>query len=662
MRMIFGLINKCGAFLQKMTGRAEEKFADPESKKISDPKKIKTFVIAMSIALIATIVAVSLMNEKDLIGNGIKDFEKQKGVKFGISRAKNEDKIGQLDAFDKIEQGESQSPYDICNSLHEKVKGASKLNATEYETFKKCLNDGTIYGVDAKQRKALEMLGNPEENLTQEEMNLLQEVANGTLDPNSERAKIADALMSDDSLRKGAAQKLLDPTTSQEDRDLYNQFLNGKLPREVVEGMLSEDPSVREAAKKLASQLSDPNAPKAETDKARSQLGDANLNNTIANNGTIADPAVAEAVSQKINAMEQASSDMGQDLTDKDNLNKALEKAVKDIEGKRARGEELNDEDKALLDQHKELKKQSEDMKARLKQTQDEIINLKKRLASLPNDMYKTYESEDGEIVEEFDTRKKIVRKPIIKKTERRVSPSEYQLVQKIKSIRRSGDYEASLLPNMDTASFGVEILAKAISSTPLNPLANYNLAPDLKIPCVIESASWVSSADAAGRRIICRIADNVYNPENDQILLPKGSRAIGVTSGFDPNTRLMTVNFTKVRVGTKTHDIGFILVDSTGKQGLPGGVLSTRNKKITAAVLTDFAAGITQFFATQAQYQLALNGANSMNIVNSVTGAGFQGLSSGITKIAETLTQDLQNSPDVFFSPAGMKMILMPQ
>lgn len=658
MRFFVSTLKKLGTLVQKLISKSQEKVSNSGSKKIGSPAKIKKISLIVFASFALTIVFITILTKTEFVGKGMEDFQKQKGVKFGVTRVSADNSVNAIDPLANFNAGELTLEQQ-CTEMQDRLKDGKSLSTDEYTIFKKCLKENVLFSLSDLQKKAFDALANPDSDLSPQAKELMGKVAAGLVDPDSAEAKIAANLLSNDPLKREVANKLLDPNISDEERRLLTSYLDGKVGPEVARGLLNPDPEVRTKAVTLQDLIQKGKHVEAKKAIADLQNYEPKQDNSKSkDNGSQANELEAAKV-----ALEELENDVRKGKEELGNYGTQ----IKYIENKVAQGNPLTPGETSIYDNYKRKKEEVELLEKTRDQTHADYQRIYSKINMNVGNQYSSYGEENREIIDEYDPRQNLKQEPEIKKTEvvtkvSKVTPSEYELIRSIKSARMSDDYEGSLLPNVSGTTFTTkEMIASASSSGRISPLKNFNLPLDLKVPCVIETELFVSSKDASGRRVICNVLDNVYNPENDEILIPKGSKAIGITSGFDAETKLMQVSFSKVRVGKENFDIGFSLVDGTGRQGLLGGVLRTRNKRVTAAVLTDFAAGVTQFFSQYAQQRMLQNGVGQLNLTNSVTGAAFQGLSTGLTKIAETLTQDLQNSPDIFYSPAGMKMHLIP-
>lgn len=636
-----------------------EKIVTRTDKKIGTEKQVKRFIMAIASGFVGAMFILMFMDNSVLMGRGYKDFEKQKGTKFGIAESKEifqGENVGLqgLDSF--VEEASSQTnPFQkemTCNNLHEKVKSGIKLSSTEFTVFKDCLDSGTITGLSQAQRKALERLADPNSDLTEAERNLLEKLAKGELKEGSDEFKIAQALLSDDPFDREVARKLLDPNLSEEERKALLGYLDGTVPREIAEGLLSDDPAIRAKALE-AYRSNDPNVLKE-------------LQNMLAEKRLARGENLTEDDFKKIKEMQESIgneiAEVESEIADLENTIRNLQPLYDNAIAKRNAGIPLTPEEEAIIKAYEDAVQRLAVLRAKKESLYARLNRIKTLVASALDKASYIHLGMDFSSIEEYEPPKAPKITLENKTAVNRISPSEYELIKRIAKARRGNDFDGSLHPNIPMSAYnGQEIKVDAMNSARLSGLKNYELDPTLKIPCETRTEILVTKKDSADRRIVCVFLSHVYNPKTGSILIPKGARAIGRTQDFDSNTELMKVIFDKVTFGSERMDIGFMLVDANGRQGLPGRVMSTRNKKITSAILTEFASGVVQYFSRQAQLNLAQAGASNLNLTTSMVGATYSGLSGGLSEIAKIITQDLQDSPDIYFTPVGHKLHLTP-
>lgn len=648
-KFIIRLLNFFSSVVNSFRSTIDNKMSDEDTGKILDPKKIRMIAIGSVISFSVAILVIAVTSSDEVTRDGLDRFKKESEPKFAVSSVATK-KLDVAKDFDvKVEDDflNSNEPLlpptaEECDELVKKAQQGPLVNEFERARLEECLKDNIIPLSD-KQKEALRLLSDPNSNLSPEARKLLQDFVDGKIDENDPRMKLIDALTSGDPNKIKAADKILGGNLTDEEKKLLEEFLDGKRSLEEIEGLLSDDPKELEKfrAKKM---LEEGVKGKTKTDKLK------NLKDRIA------------ARQEQINEKENELSRIRKELADRGVFKKLQE------------GTPLTDEERELFDRYnnitKELKDLNNDQKEDVRLYSQLSDDLRRELINAGMDVPKT----DSKI-------SKILKQPRYKRNKsrkvekyydskgREISPSEYKLLMaakkrlaELKKKEEESGFDSNLTYNIDASALIKDAKQNAGNLVVWQkaPIKNYNLPFDLKVPVVLDSDIFVSSNDSANRRVILRLLDNIYSPETNEVLFAKGSRVVGLTQGFDVNTKLMQVSITRLIQGNKQVEIGFIVSDATGKMGIPGGVRDTRGKKITAAVLTEFAAGVVDFFANFGQQQQILNGTATFQ--GAATNAAFSGASAGLSRISESLVQDLQNAPSLFYAPKGMKLVISPQ
>lgn len=648
-KFLLRFLNFCSGIVNKIKSTIDENLSDGDSGKILDPKKLKTVVIGIIISFVVAMLVIALTASDEATRDGLDRFQKEIKPKFAVSNVATKkldtgkDLHIQLeDDFLKNENQELLPPtQEECEDLVKKAQEGPLVNEFDRKRLEDCLNDNIIPLTD-KQKEALRMLSDPNSKLSPEARKLLKDFIDGKIDENDPRMKLIDALTSGDPNKIKAADKILGGNLTDEERKMLEEFLDGKRSLEDIQDLLSDDP---EALKRFRKNklLEEGVKGKNKTEKLK------NLKDRIS------------ARQEQINAKKSKLDDLRKELA-----KRGVFKKLQD-------GTPLTDEEKELFDRYnnitKELKSLEENQKQDAELYGQLSESLRRDLINAGMDVPKT-DSKISEILKSPRYRKNKSRKveKYYDSKGREISPREYKLLMAAKKRlaelakkEAESGFDSNLTYNIDASKLLKDTKQNASNLVVWQkaPIQNFNLPYDLKVPVVLESDIFVSSTDSSNRRVILRLLDNIYSPDTNEILFAKGSRVVGLTQGFDVNTRLMQVSITKLIQGTKQIDIGFIVADASGKVGIPGGVRDTRGKKITAAVLTEFAAGVVDFFANFGQQQQILNGTATFQ--GAATNAAFSGASAGLSRISESLVQDLQNAPSLFYAPKGMKLIIQP-
>ncbi len=653
-----------GEWIDRTKGKITDKLEDKETGTIMNPNTLKSVTVAAAVSIFLAMSIVALIDGEENVRGGLDKFEKEKEPKFKISKPQLPKNINLDDPLANIEGDDlfsDEVTISECEELLSKVKNEKLLTELERKRFDDCLDQGMFPELSEQQKKVLRMLADPDSELSPETKKFLTDFVNGVIAEDDPRLDYIPGLLSSDPLVKKAAAKLIDGDLSEAEKKALEDFIKGKGNRDIVESLLDGTPEERanalkaaeaalngddEKAQALVKKLNGEELTDEEFEEIKGELGD-NKTEQLKNLG------------ERIKKKKEQASVLKSEI---DQIRDALKK--KGVFNKLAEGKPLTPEEQALFDQYnekrKKLKELEESLARDLSQYKDLAMDLKRDLQAAG---ISTSDFESA--VTKFVTEKPKVKKDIIIDSQgRQIPASEYRLLQKLKRQRElasQNGFEAGLSFNVSPS--------KVLQDSELNVgqmvvwqregLKNYNLPMDLRVPAVVESSTYVSSDDSANRRVIIRLLDNIYDPETNDILFSKGSKSVCLTQNFDVSTKLMQLSCNKLISGYKTFDIAFSVMDHTGKMGIPGGVLDTRGKKITSAMLTEFAAGVVDFFATFSQQQQLANG--GLNIQQALTGASLSGAGAGMQKISEALVQDLQNSPSLFYSPKGLKVILMP-
>lgn len=187
--------------------------------------------------------------------------------------------------------------------------------------------------------------------------------------------------------------------------------------------------------------------------------------------------------------------------------------------------------------------------------------------------------------------------------------------------------------------------------------LKPFSLSPDMKIPAVLATSILISDK---GKPQIVRVKTlaDVFEPESNKLVIPKGSIVVGTTAGFDAETGIMDLSFDKVSIGGgKVIAASFSVGSADGSFGLKGEVRDTRGKLLLGTFISSFSAGALNWFS-QSIIQPFLQ---STTPTDALLGAGMGGASEVAQKIADMYAGDLTNSARIFYAPK-IPIILYPQ
>lgn len=603
-----------------------------------DPKE----VVKISIGVLAFIALVSiiygLVDSSDIELNGVGAFNRQKGVKFGVTQVKDSAPIEkEID----LEKSVKVNDTDMCFELHQKVRNNQTLNPMEFSTYKTCLRDGKVEGLTERQKKLFETLADPASNLTEKEREIVARSAEGL--GSEEDDLIADGLVSDDPLTKQIAKALANDDLSPEDRKLLEDVLKGSVPKELGDALLNGT----EEEKALAREIYEDVKNGKDVSKQMKKLGNLAQDRKIA---TGDGKEIKKELDSQLQANQKIVDDIDSEIKQIDKELDTIKDLAKSIEDKKKRGITLTPEEQAILDEYERLLAKRDSLKAKKNLILERIANINVKIHSL----------ESGDIEGAITFTKKLRSGEIEgeqKGANVKLSPSEYRLVKKISSLRKTG-FEGSLFPNQFSGQGEtvVPVLTKSI-----DPDSLITYPPDLKVACISLNNVVLSKKTQQGQMFTCQIEDNILHPETSEVIIAKGAIAVGETVGFDTATEMLSVKMKTVRSGSKVRPFAFKIVSYSGVEGVRGSVLSTKGIRITASVLMELFSGVVQFFTNQAQVQLAQQGAGSMTLTNGIVGGTYQGVSSGLNRTSEMLAQELQDAPEIYITPQGHKLFLVP-
>lgn len=662
---IIKILNYLSTIGQNFTSKLSKRMYDENGEKKVQPHTIKRLAAIFGASLAISYIVVVSTDSNRIYRDGLEDFKEEKKEKFEITEVNVESETKIIDPLGNLKNEDIEFGLTIekCEKLKNKVMQGLRLSILEKADIEDCISQGLLT-LDEAQIKALKtLLNNPD--LSEEAKSFLKKaIAGEDVDKN-----ILNALTGMDEKKKKAALMLLDPNVSQAQKDLIEDFLENGANADVVDLLVSDDPEKKKLGEKIAQAIKDGNNKLANALRKQAkgeQLTDEEYN-------TVKDQVVSTKGLPKAKILK--------DLKDAINKRKkVIAKKKQEIEEVRDRlvkggvfekikkGIPLTKEEQDLFDKFNELNKELNE----LEELQKRDMKLYSELAEAFRLELEAAGIETKDLSEQISMFKKTAAvkkgsppKKIIKDSTGRIIPeSEYKLIQLYKkklAQSAESDFDRNLKRNISAKSFLKDDKIRGDNLVVFTAESNkgFSLPLDLRIPVELEGELVASSADPANKRCILRILDNVYHPETNKLLLAKGAKAIGLTQSFDIETKLMNVTVQKVIYGSKTYDISFTVADTRGRTGIPGGVMDTRGKKITAAVLAEFAAGVVDFFATFSQQQQIQNGV--LNIQQALTGSALQGTGAGLQKISEGLVQDLQQAPSIYYAPKGMKLVLLP-
>jgi hypothetical protein len=578
---------------------------------------------------------------------------------------------------------------DQCNALMDKMKTGEDLVGDDKTKMNTCIDKNVAGWTPDQLQMAKALIENPD--LTPEERKLLVKGLNNQLTP--EELALARALSGKDEAAKALARAAIQSNDEEAKKALADSLMGKKL-NDVDSGILAE------LAKKLGisdDQLSKLGDSYASAYKSADAL--AGLNGT---SGTGSGLNGTAGLGGDNGMTPEAMAALAKELQERDARLKTLEEQVaaaqaaatpgfKELEAGRA----LSEKDQAAVDKYNALQKQLMDLRKEQQARQALLLKnasiVQGALAQAAQAMNETVESgfsvayEDAPVLDMKKIGKpigpKVVRvkttdasKVLVDLNGNPLSPDKVQLI----TIRRKNLYDIKRKkdsvrnPNQDFLAGSQPIDAIGLQAKngqqPLldvstlfffndKSLKNFNLTGDMRIPAVLQTLILVS--DKGHPQLVrAQTLMDVHNPEDNTIVIPKGSIIMGSTSQFDADTGLMDLTLNKVYIGSgKSITQAFTVTSANGNPGLAGEVHDTRGKYLLGAFITSFTAGALNWFSQDALAPYT----TATDVGNAMIGAAGAGGADVMNKLSEMYAGDLQNAAKLFYVPKGVDIILSP-
>ena len=706
LKIIFGMLLKVRQVMQILFQKVFERIRDPKTGKLTiiSPKNITVVLWTIGAIFFAIIIASKLITTKKNIIGGADAFRKELTPKIGIndtppSAVYDEDPLGDLlkkndngaknqkemntNYLGVSSDGKSGDPTkDDCNALMNRMQNGDDLAGKDKDQMNVCL-DKNIAGWTPDQVQMAKTLLN-DQTLTPEERDLLRRGLEGKLSP--EELALARALSGNDPKAREMARLAIKENDEATKKALAAALMGKQLDAQ---------------QKSLFDKLS------AAAEKALGAAG-VGLNGAGAANGTSGKDGSGSGVNGTNGLTPEQLAALAAEVAAKEAALRALEQARAEAQALAAQagravaaGKILSPSERAALAKLAELERQlAEAQKAQnekrtiLLREASKIQNTLARVATtidqtLPSGFTVAYE--DAPLLDckkikplgKFVTRvKKKHYNPndpnnpsnaLFDLNGKLLSPDKVKLI----SLRRKKLMQLELAnhklqnPTGDFTKGGAPLDAQALlaqnggQAMDLNQLMVFSdkslkpftLTPDMKVPAVLLNMILVSSKGKP-QIIRAQVLQDVYNPENNNLVIPKGSVIVGTTQSFDEDTGIMDLSFNKISIGSgKVIASSFTVGSADGSMGLRGEVHDTRGKYLLGAFITSFSAGALNWFSQSALAPYTA----ATDITNSMIGAAGAGGADVANKISQMYAGDLQNAPSIYYVPKGVPIILFP-
>ena len=666
-RYIFALLLVVRNLFQGLASRLLNRFRDPKTGKFTQitPRTLSYLLWTTAIVFFFLVITTRLMNNKVRLSGGAEQFQKEMTPKLGGNFFPPEFEIKE----DKLNE-------EIDRALGDEAKDVFSKDANTKEDFVGLGVDPSVEGGPSKAQCefVFEKMKAGDSLSSTDKAEMEKCLKNNTLELTPDQMEFAKALMKDD--------------LTQEERELLRKALSGEATEEelkLAKGLAGSDKSIRDAARAA---IADPSKR-----EAFFKLLDEKKEKELKEKGELINPGELASFAEKV----KKESDELRSL--KESLATAQAAAAK-VGEKLAKGLSLSDEEQDLLSSVSDIQKEIKKKKASIEQTKSVLDEKSRKLQStlseieskldepLPSDFGVAFEEDSAKVLDgEYISPEKmrlwaIKRKNSIELQIKNRDKSDSELgnpdpeksgdskelreeFKKSKGI--SGGQEKDSLVRGYEALNPKDVASQsgAGAQTDLSQLVvfsdkslkPFSLSPDMKIPAALATSILISDK---GKPQIVRVKTlvDVFEPESNKLVIPKGSIVVGTTAGFDAETGIMDLSFDKVSIGGgKVIAASFSVGSADGSFGLKGEVRDTRGKLLLGTFVSSFSAGALNWFS-QSIIQPFLQ---STTPTDALLGAGMGGASEVAQKIADMYAGDLTNSALIFYAPK-IPIILYPQ
>lgn len=701
-KAIINLLFSVRKLFQKWGAKGFEKISDPETGKVKgiSPQNLRRLIMTIIAVFFGGILVTQIFTGGRNLPSGSEEYQKEVSPKLGVGEQeqmyksafgedpmsiaanRDSDPLERLRGGDGTdgttldEKGNPVPTMSECLDLIEKMKVGTSLSTEEQQKADVCI-EKNIAGLSAEELAAAKALLEKERagitgSKTDAERALLTKLLNNELDPDSAEHRLAQGLANNEAGAKDALAAM--EAKNQELMDALLAKMDGKQ-------LSPEQQAMIDAYKKLME------------DQAKAAGSKEGLNLT--------------------GKVDQDAKEMARKLAEEEERLKRLREEMADAQAaaarageKIAKGQQLSAAEMAALQKLADLQKRLAEQEAAQKKRREELAKqyaaLQQALMQINKTVEQVYPSgisvEMDALADCKDVKplkfKRIAKKGTGKGTGKgsnkdvwltldgeQLTPDKIRLIKLMRKQKSDLDKakQAALNPTGGDAgndflkdSFGgtSQSLANSINAEETGQieigslriftdksLKGFNLTPDMKIPAVLDSDILVSDK-GGGQSVRFRILSDIYNPETNQIVIPKGAIAVATAGGFDSEVGSMNINVDKVSFGGKVQAVKLAIGSANGSMGLRGQVRDTRGKYLLGAFITSFSAGALNWFSQQVvqPFQVETDAGNAL------TGAGLAGGAEVMNKIAEMYAGDLQNAAKIFYVPKGVPVIFFPE
>lgn len=522
-----------------------------------------------------------------------------------------------------------------------------------------------------------------QEDLSDEERRILQDKAQGNTTLGTADDAIADALISTDKKKKALAKSIMKA------REMGDEEIEDALTKK----LLGED--LTDEEKKRIDRFDPELYDEAYNDYKKGDERAAALKSKQAQGGKLTPEEKAELVSDlqvnKEKSFKEIVDQIAKDLNKKDELDRAVQEAqlkAAEAANKVNKGFDLSKADQELLKRLTDLLDERSRLEQRIAEN-DAIAAAELERKRLEYEKSrKTFKVVRGNSQVLLDIEEKICSthvKPyqITKRKKKRRARKKktyaydgkkltsdeieiYELLKKSKA--KVANLNKDLFKSVGSIKYsGQKIVASRVegnvSKIEQSFLIKNSVGREIKLSrsqkiAAVMTTSIHTTKGGASVRLQYRILHDVYDPVTKTKVIPSGSIAHGPSGSFDAKTGIMQLSSNTVTIGGKDVDLAFDIGSGDATIGLKGEVYDQNFQKIAGSLVAAFTAGAIN--AVQTAYIDPFN--DSDDISDLMSGATLGGLSEVSNQILQDVANDLQNSPEIFWVPSNIPVVLYPK
>lgn len=717
-KYLFGVLLGIRNVFQALAAKLINRFRDPKTGKFIgiNPKTVSFLIWATGLVFFFIVITSRILTRSDVSSNGEELFNKEMTPKLGINllppefekKEYGEDEIDDADLLLQGEQSKESSEKEglssktedgkpskeDCDSLLAKMQLGEDLSSSEKYTINACLKENISGLSDEKLQFAKALIS---DDISDDEKIILTKALSGEATP--EELVLAKALSSkDENLKKLTREAIKDP----ELREAFAKQLLGnpikENERQLLADSFGEDfeskinlsgsDAINSGSDSLgANGFSDG---ESGSDGTKGKGGSNGVDGKAGSNGTKGN----DLSSKQLTALAEEAKIRAEKISELEEELAEAQAAAAEAGAKIAKGEALTETEQDSISTLSKVQNQMKKEKDILEKQKSVLYEKSKLLQStltevaskleevIPSGLMEEYEEDEIEITQpqggknnlspekmklvslnrkkqiEFKLKEevdKLKEKLIKEENEERAKLSEAKNVRDNTNNSILGGAEAldlsAAAQNGQVASIDQSVVFSNKS------LKAFNLTPDMKIPAALMTPILISDKGKA-QIVKVKILSDVFEPESNRLVIPKGSIAVGTTQGFDADTGVMDLSFDKVSLGSgKIAAIGFSVGSADGTFGLKGEVRDTRGKLLLGAFVSSFSAGALSWFSNSIVQPFL----TSTSGTDALLGAGLGGAAEVANRISEMFAGDLQNSAKIFWCPK-VPLVLFPQ